>query len=229
MSTDAKIDSTTPAYLPYPTLISSLESLKKNGIPNTGKIDKTLFDNYAGSVQTQLLGAYRFFGLTDANNLVQPKLPELVNADPEGRKRLLKALVEEKYARVIALDLPTISQGQLDEAFRAFNVTGSTLVRAERFFVKACLELGITISKRISDKGTKNASATPRPPRRVKANGAKRDEKPEQADAKPATRLPTWEDKLLQKFPVFDPKWPDDLKTKWFEGFERLMAAKTHE
>jgi hypothetical protein len=30
---------------------------------------------------------------------------------------------------------------------------------------------------------------------------------------------------LLAKFPEFDPNWPDPLKTKWFEGFERLMKA----
>jgi hypothetical protein len=208
--------------------MSSLDSLKKNGIPSTGKIDKTLFDSYAGSVRTQLLGAYRFFGLTDNNNLVEPLLPELVNSDTEARKRLLKGLIEQKYARILALDLGTISQGQLDEAFRTFNINGSTLVRAERFFVKACVELGIPISKRISEKSAGKSTANPARSTkgRSKSGGAKRDNKAENMSAKPVPRTPTWEDKLLNKFPVFDPKWPDDLKAKWFEGFERFMGAK---
>lgn len=227
MSTDTKTELAPPAYAPYATLISSLDGLKKNGIPSTGKIDKTLFDNYAGSVRTQLLGAYRFFGLTDANNLVQPKLPELVNADQEGRKRLLKGLIEQKYARIIGLDLSTISQGQLDEAFRGFDISGSTLVRAERFFIKACVELGIPISKRISEKGSKNAT-TPRAPksRGRASSSAKLHEKADHINGKPSHRSLTWEDRLLQKFPAFDPKWPDELKAKWFEGFERFMAAR---
>ena len=28
---------------------------------------------------------------------------------------------------------------------------------------------------------------------------------------------------LLSKFPSFDPSWPDDVKAKWFEGFDRLL------
>jgi hypothetical protein len=28
---------------------------------------------------------------------------------------------------------------------------------------------------------------------------------------------------LLSKFPSFDPAWPDEVKTKWFEGFNKLM------
>jgi hypothetical protein len=30
---------------------------------------------------------------------------------------------------------------------------------------------------------------------------------------------------LLGKFPSFDPGWPDDIKKKWFEGFDRLMKG----
>lgn len=29
---------------------------------------------------------------------------------------------------------------------------------------------------------------------------------------------------LLSKFPSFDPAWPDEVKIKWFDGFNELMA-----
>jgi len=29
---------------------------------------------------------------------------------------------------------------------------------------------------------------------------------------------------LLEKFPTFDPTWPDEIKAKWFEGYERLLG-----
>lgn len=29
---------------------------------------------------------------------------------------------------------------------------------------------------------------------------------------------------LLAKFPAFDPNWPDEIKTKWFEGFQQFMG-----
>jgi hypothetical protein len=34
----------------------------------------------------------------------------------------------------------------------------------------------------------------------------------------------SWQQLLLSKFPSFDPAWPDDVKTKWFEGFNQLMV-----
>jgi hypothetical protein len=28
---------------------------------------------------------------------------------------------------------------------------------------------------------------------------------------------------LLDKFPTFDPSWPDELKNKWFSAFDELL------
>jgi hypothetical protein len=28
---------------------------------------------------------------------------------------------------------------------------------------------------------------------------------------------------LLEKFPDFDPNWPDPIKEKWFAGFDQFM------
>jgi hypothetical protein len=33
---------------------------------------------------------------------------------------------------------------------------------------------------------------------------------------------------LLAKFPPFDPTWTDDLKAKWFEGFQQFMTHAKH-
>ncbi|HEX2592390.1 MAG TPA: hypothetical protein VHL34_12885 [Rhizomicrobium sp.] len=30
---------------------------------------------------------------------------------------------------------------------------------------------------------------------------------------------------LISKFPTFDPTWPNDVKVKWFAGFDRLMKS----
>src|SRR5579872_6781248 len=98
----------TPVYVPYATLISALDNLKKHGIPGTAKIDKTLWDNQSGAIQGQLLLAFRFLGLIDAQDRVLPTLPPLVEASTEDRKPILKKIVEEKYHKVLALDLNTI-------------------------------------------------------------------------------------------------------------------------
>lgn len=35
-----------------------------------------------------------------------------------------------------------------------------------------------------------------------------------------------WADLLLSKFPELDPKWPDEVKLKWFDAFDRLMKGR---
>lgn len=214
------LKATTPVYVPYSAFVSALDNLRTNGIPGTGKIDKTLWSTQSGSIQTQLIAAFRFLGLIDDNNRVLPSLPRVVSAVPEDRKKLLREIIEEKYQTVLAHDLKSISEGQLKEAFRTFGLNGSTLDRAIRFFVKACQEVGIGVSPRVADK-TRNA---PKRTRRASTSrtGARNDS---QANVGEQTRG-AWEERLLAKFPAFDPEWPDDLKTKWFEGFERLMNTK---
>ncbi len=231
MSNEKSGTTTTPVYVPYATLISALDSLKRDGIPGTGKIDKTLWDSQSGAIQGQLLLAFRFLGLIDERNRVLPALPPFVEASPEDRKPLLRTLIEEKYSTLLSLDLNTITQGQLDEALRSFGIGGSTIIRAGRFFVKACQEVGIPISNRVTGKSRPNSSATPRKRKNGHSSRHQDDQAVTGSDShtKSSASASSWEEKLLDKFPQFDPDWPDDLKAKWFEGFGRLMNAKTDE
>lgn len=225
MTTEDTNATSSPVYVPYATLTSALESLRTHGIPGTGKIDKSLWDTQSGAIQGQLILAFRFLGLIDGQNRVLPQLPPLVEASSEDRKPLLRKIIEDKYRSVMSLDLATISQGQLDEAIRNMGVSGSTLVRAVRFFVKACTEVGIPISKRVSEK-SKTRPATNGAKKRRSAPAAK---DPDETDEEPSSGrrvTSNWEEKLLEKFPQFDPDWPDELKAKWFAGFERLMGSK---
>jgi len=216
----------TPVYVPYATFLSAIDALKRDGIPGTGKIDKSLWDSQSGAIQGQLLLAFRFLGLIDEHNRVLPALPPLVEAGPDERKPIIKKLIEASYAKLLTLDLNTISQGQLDEALRGYGVGGSTLARAVRFFVKACQETGIPISKRVSDK-VRGGQTGPRK-RRAPSNG-KHAEDPITPPVPPIQQPAAWESQLLAKFPEFNPAWPEQLQTKWFEGFERLMGAKPGE
>ncbi len=211
----------TPAYLPWATFISALDNLQTHGIPGTGVLDKSLWDTQSGAMQGQIVVAFRFMGLIDEKNRVLPPLQPLVRAKSDERKPLLREIVEEKYRSVITRDLMTISSGQLEDAIRSLGVTGSTLERAVRFFIKACRELGIPLSKRFSEKV--RSSGSPRKARRITV--PRRESLVEEGGDQQAPPSRAWEDRLLEKFPTFDPAWPDVLKTKWFESFERLMRA----
>ncbi len=212
-----------PVYVPYATMMSALDALRNHGIPASGRIDKTIWESQSGSVQGQLILAFRFLGLIDSSNRVQPLLQPLVVAPEAERKALFKKIIDDKYKDIIALDLTTISPGQLKDAFQKFGISGSTQVSATRFFVKACTELGIPIAKRFSEKTRSTGTRKKRG-----ANTSKRTEEKTNGSQPPhANSNATWEAQLLSKFPTFDPSWSEELKTKWFDGFGRLMGAKT--
>jgi hypothetical protein len=64
-----------PPYLPYKTLLSSLENLGQ-GIPP--KIDRSIWKNQPGTVQSQILSAYKFLGLMNDTTGPTEALRELV-------------------------------------------------------------------------------------------------------------------------------------------------------
>lgn len=227
MATEKGGTTSTPVYVPYTTFVSALDSLKRDGIPGTGKIDKSLWDSQSGAIQGQLLLAFRFLGLIDEHNKVLPALPPLVAGSPDDRKPILRKIITEKYDKIVALDLNTITQGQLDEAMRSYGIGGSTLLRAVRFFVKACQETDIPISNRVATSSrTQNGTPAPRPARRRTNGNARRTDGDSAPPPAPPPAASTWEEQLLGKFPAFDPNWPDALKEKWFAGFDRLMGSK---
>lgn len=223
MDSENALKTSTPVYVPFATLISALENLKTHGIPSTGIIDKSLWDTQSGAIQGQLLLGFRFLGLIDEQNRVQAALPVLVKASAEERKTLLRPILEEKYRSIIALGTATISQGQLEEGFKKFDISGSTLERAVRFFVKACQECGIPISARVAERVRGSSGGSAR--RRRSGNGKRDAGNGSDSGEPPAPTTERIEDKLLAKFPQFDPQWTDELKAKWFEGFDRLMKS----
>jgi hypothetical protein len=58
---------------------------------------------------------------------------------------------------------------------------------------------------------------------------AKPKETPSAPTARPSSdsaNVNAWVEQLLSKFPNFDPGWPDDVKLKWFDAFDRLMKGR---
>src|SRR5437016_13748309 len=95
----------TPPYLPYRIFLSSLQNLSQ-GIPP--RIDRGIWKNQTGSIQSLIMGAYRFFGLIDDQNKPTKKLQDLV-AHREQPSEHVKAILEEKYAEVIKHNLSTMT------------------------------------------------------------------------------------------------------------------------
>lgn len=132
-----------PPILPYRTFLSSLDRLSE-GIPP--KIDRGIWKNQTGSVQSLIMGAYRFFGLIDAENKPTQKLRELVS-NREKPNDQVKALLEDKYAAIIKHNLANMTIALIEEYFAdAFDVQGDTRRKSITFFLQAAKAVGMQLS-----------------------------------------------------------------------------------
>jgi hypothetical protein len=213
-----------PPYIPYRTLISSIERMKEIGVPP--RIDTSVFRGQANSTIAALVASFRFLGLSDADNKTTPLLRKLVDAEGEARSAVLKEMLLSSYTFLALpeVDLANATNQQVESAFRAQGIEGSTIYRAMSFFIAAAADAKLTHSKYIkppSPKPTngikktkqKEASTPPPPPPHAPTH---------KAHASPA-------EQLLAKFPDFDPNWDAETQKKWFDSFGALRTAMLKE
>lgn len=153
--------STVPVYLSFKTFQSVVQGLRNHGLPNT--LDRSAFDSRSGAEQTQILSAFRFLGLIDDKDRTQESLRALHKAQENSaeEKQQIAALLKERYANAIALNLEATTPAQLEKAIGDYGATGATRDRAVRFFIKAAEHAGLKLSSRL----------TARKPRSARANG----------------------------------------------------------
>lgn len=133
----------TPPYLPYRTFLSSLDRLAE-GVPP--RIDRGIWKNQTGTIQSLIMGAYRFFGLIDDQSKPTKKLHDLV-AHRDNPNEYVKAILEEKYAEVIKHNLSTMTEALINEYFGAvFGVDGDTKRKSITFFLQAAKSVGMPLS-----------------------------------------------------------------------------------
>ena len=87
--------------------------------------------------------------LVDSEGHPSEELEELVHAEGDDRRALLRRILERFYTPVFELDLPRASRGQFHEAFRSFGTKEGVLTKCEAFFIRAAQAAGIELSRRI--------------------------------------------------------------------------------
>lgn len=137
-----------PAYVPWRTFLTAIETLEQ-GLPP--RIDKSVFPTFAGSTQTEVLQAFKFLGLIDADSQTTPALSRLVE-DKEQRPDAVRDIVLSSYRVVFDQDPTRMTPAQLDAIFRELGVSGATLLKATRFFLKAADFAGISVSSHLTRK-----------------------------------------------------------------------------
>jgi hypothetical protein len=121
------------AYLPFRTFTGSLDALEQ-GIPK--QIDRTIWRNQAGNVQSQILMALRFLGFVDGSDHPTQLLHDYVE-QKEQRKQTMAKVLQTAYAEVVRHDLTKMTPKMLDDSFDTLGVSGDTKRKAVTFFLKA--------------------------------------------------------------------------------------------
>jgi len=221
-----------PPYVPYRTFQTFLEFLLEEGIP--GRIDKTVWGpRFSGSSGTQLMTALKVLELVDSEAHPDDKLDRLVHAEGEERRALLRDILEGFYKPVFELDLSRASKGQFRDAFRRFGTKEGVLTKCEAFFIRAAQAAGIKLSQRIlagrHGAGRLRNSGTSVRSRAVAAQPVNTAKTERVVDVDPASQELSTQlelaDRILAKYPDFDPAWDPSVQTRWLEGMTRLYEG----
>lgn len=177
----------------------------------------------SGAAQSFLLAALRYLGLINNDGSPTSLLKELVENTVTEKATLAKT-IKEKYGFIFGggFNITSATDAQLTEKFKEQGLNGSTIVKALSFFTSLCESAGIQISPHLKSKRSANGgSGSPRRlyKKRKLANEVAENEIPAKT---PAVSI---QDKLLAKFPEFNPSWPEDMQKKWFTTFEQFMTS----
>jgi len=200
--------------------------------------------------------ALKVLQLVDADGHPQPVLEELVFAEGERRRSLLRGLLEDYYKPVFRLDLARATKNQFHEAFRSFGAREGVLAKCEAFFIRAAQDAGIRLSsyilagrhqgrrKQSASRGRAPAATSTAAPAPVVATTEPAVEPPATPPVAAAVAAVTETsprlvaklnvaEMILSKYPDFDPAWPSEVQAKWLDGmtkmYEGLAAAEKAE
>ncbi len=177
--------------------------------------------------------ALKVLTLVDSEGHPSEELEQLVHVEGDDRRALLRRILERFYVPVFELDLARASKGQFHEAFRSFGTKEGVLTKCEAFFIRAAQAAGIELSKRIL-VGRHGTSKARTPAAQARPRSAT---SPTVAAEKVVTQTPTdvvlpagavkleLADRILAKYPDFDPAWDPEVQTKWLEGMTRLYEG----
>ena len=181
------------------------------------RFDSSYFEDMgvSSSVYSMLRGTLLFFGFMTVDGTPTERLKKLINSSGELRGKLLEVIVRGAYAPLLErVDVAHASRGQIKDYFRAEGITGDIGRKCWSFFKAIAADAGIELSPRLnwSNHGKR-------------VDGDQTEDVPQRKAVRPSRsshREMTWEKALLEKFPSFDPMWPDEVKKKWFEDFKEL-------
>ncbi len=221
-----------PPYAPFKSFMKFMDGLKAGFVPPRLDSSYMSAQKFSGSVAGQVLTALRFLGLVSGAEPTET-LRTWAKQSSDDWNKTFEKIIRTSYAPMFEIDLETATDQMFRERFRkVYGVEGEVASKIITFFTKACNEAGIQLSPLIAKRSPAGIARKPRSRKPEAAAAGARVVESEPAEPTP-TAPPSSSAELewakfrllVDKFPRFDPAWPDDLKAKWFAAYEKFMAA----
>lgn len=156
MTTESK--STTrrlPPYLPASTFVSTIDSWKA---VRPSRVERDVLSKVAGSMQTWLIAALKYFDLIDADNKPTARLDAIATASDEDRPKLIAQMLREGYPFLFqnGVDLSNITYSDLRQKFEDAGAKGETAVKAISFFTGMAKVAGMKVSPFVATRQRKS-------------------------------------------------------------------------
>ncbi len=213
---------TLPPYVSYRSFWNFLDRLS-DAVP--ARIDRSYWgDKFSGSTGTQLMSALKYLGLIDEGGVPTTTLYNLVAARDFQRDEIMAQIARSSYGFFFdgPVDYKTATYAQFEDILYAnFKVNADVARKCIKFFIDFATDARIPLSPFIIKKTRKARTASASKKSRQKSsNHAKISSVHDEQNVPNGINV----DKLLiDKFPGFDPSWPDEIKVKWFDAFDELL------
>lgn len=228
-------------YAPAAVIVDLIERHRNKGLPTPITVDVLARAGVSDSLLARTLQALSTLDLIDSEGRPTAALEEMRLAPEAEFLTRMGQWLSSTYADALQFVNPaTDDEGAVRDAFRKYNPVGQQ-GRMVTLFMGLFRRAGIAPDKTPTGGAAKRKKSNT-------ING-----KPQKPLAKPAVSggtlgkdsggdngkpdpssdgatnqdnsKPEYMAALLDKFPTFDPSWPDDIKAKWFDGFQVFMKG----
>lgn len=142
-----------PPYATFSAFLNFLNKLRDTTVPS--RIDPSVFGNASGSISYSIIAALKVLKLIGADGTPTQAFIDLVNADEEARKPLLRAAMANAYPSMLdgSFDISKATSGQFDEHLRErYEAKGSTIDKVASFFIAAANYTDVPLSQLVKDR-----------------------------------------------------------------------------
>jgi hypothetical protein len=146
-----------PPYISFRTLLNLVEKMADQGAPP--RIDRSYLSGSEGG-KTQVIAALRSLGFISTDGDVTPLMREMVK-NPNERARIIRELLERHFPEPVRLGSINATQGMLQDAFKAYGITGDTMRKAIAFYLRAAEFADVPVSQHFKTPSIQRADGTP--------------------------------------------------------------------